>query len=123
SNSAGGVARAFGAQQSRADSARGVAGPHRGGLTSPLLGGVPRSLGRTSPDAELVPLRIGEHHPTGPVAPAPIVQHPRAQAGRSPNLLITPGRGRPQIKMDPVLGRLSFWDPKEQQSRLTGNWD
>ena len=38
--------------------------------------------------------------------PAPVVQHHRAQIDRALDLLVSRGRGRPQIKVDAVHGRL-----------------
>src|SRR5438105_205075 len=80
-----------------------------------------RALGGTASDAELVPLRVGEPHPPGPVRPAAVIQYRRAETGRPLNLLVPPGRGRPQVKVDAVLRCLLLRDAQEQQPRLTGS--
>src|SRR6516225_11656907 len=78
-----------------------------------------RPLSSTPSDTELVPLWVGEHHPPGPVVPTKVVEHHRAQLDRALHLLVSLGRGRPQIKMDAVLRRLPLRDTQEQQPRLT----
>src|SRR5215472_11138542 len=78
-----------------------------------------RPLSSTPSDTELVPLWVGEHHPPGPVIPTPVVQHHRAQIDRALDLLVSLGRGRPQIKMETVLRRLPLRDTQKQQAQLT----
>jgi DNA invertase Pin-like site-specific DNA recombinase len=69
-----------------------------------------RPLSGPASNTELVALRVSEHHPPGPVLPAPVVLHYRAQVNRALDLLVSLGRGRPQIKMDAVLRRLPLFD-------------
>jgi hypothetical protein len=82
------------------------------------LVGTCRPLSGTPSDTELVPLWVCEHNPSGPVLPALIVQHYGSHVDRAPDLLVSLGRRRPEIKMDAILRRFFFFDPMRFSERI-----